>query len=459
MVQGPGEHGDVRAQAGWTEADTSAFTADDRELRRVAVSALLGTSMEWYDYFLYGLMAALVFNTLFFPELDPVAGTVLALLTFAIGFVARPLGGVLFGHLGDRIGRKRTLILTIVVIGAATGLIGLLPTYGQIGVAAPILLAALRFLQGLSLGGEWSGAVLMAVEHAPPEKKSIYGAMPQFGSPIGTVASSGVVALVTLLPQDQFESWGWRLPFLLAFPMLALAVYLRLRVEESPVFARVVREEIEHEQRPPVVEVFQHAWRRVLLVIVTALFASGGFFLMTTYAVNYGTDVLGMAAWVVLVATMAGAALEAGGILLGGRLADRYTPWKVVSVGGFVAVLCAVPLALMLGSGRVWVAALAIALGIGLLGVPYGPIGPLFSQLFEGRYRYSGVAVSYNLAGMVGGFVPSLALFLQSGLGDTAWVIGVLFAVILAMTGLGAWAIGRSLGRSPVPGADRAAVG
>lgn len=459
MVQGPGEHGDVRAQAGWSEADTSAFTADDRELRRVAVSALLGTSMEWYDYFLYGLMAALVFNTLFFPELDPVAGTVLALLTFAIGFVARPLGGVLFGHLGDRIGRKRTLILTIVVIGAATGLIGLLPTYGQIGVAAPILLAALRFLQGLSLGGEWSGAVLMAVEHAPPEKKSIYGAMPQFGSPIGTVASSGVVALVTLLPQDQFESWGWRLPFLLAFPMLALAVYLRLRVEESPVFARVVREEIEHEQRPPVVEVFQHAWRRVLLVIVTALFASGGFFLMTTYAVNYGTDVLGMAAWVVLVATMAGAALEAGGILLGGRLADRYTPWKVVSVGGFVAVLCAVPLALMLGSGRVWVAALAIALGIGLLGVPYGPIGPLFSQLFEGRYRYSGVAVSYNLAGMVGGFVPSLALSLQSGLGDTAWVIGVLFAVILAMTGLGAWAIGRSLGRSPVPAADRAAVG
>lgn len=462
MVQGPDDQSDstvTRAQSGWTEADARAYTVDDRELRRVAVSALLGTSMEWYDYFLYGLMAALVFNTLFFPELDPVAGTVLALLTFAIGFVARPLGGVLFGHLGDRIGRKRTLILTIVVIGAATGLIGLLPTYGQIGIAAPILLALLRFIQGLSLGGEWSGAVLMAVEHAPPEKKSIYGAMPQFGSPIGTVASSGIVALVTLLPQDQFESWGWRLPFLLAFPMLALAVYLRLRVEESPVFARVVQEEIEQEkQRPPVVELFQRAWRRVLLVIVTALFASGGFFLMTTYAVNYGTDVLGMAAWVVLVATMAGAALEAGGILIGGRLADRYTPWKVVCAGGALAVVCAVPLALMLGSGQVWLAALAIALGIGLLGLPYGPIGPLFSQLFEGRYRYSGVAVSYNLAGMVGGFVPSLALSLQTGLGDTAWVIGVLFAVILAMTALGSLAIGKSLERSKSRVAEGAAA-
>ncbi|WP_153393521.1 MFS transporter [Ornithinicoccus halotolerans] len=410
------------ARTEWTEVDSRAYTVDARELRRVAVSALLGTSMEWYDYFLYGLLAALVFNTLFFPELDPVAGTVLALLTFAIGFIARPLGGVLFGHLGDRIGRKRTLIITIVVIGGATGCIGLLPTYDTIGVAAPILLAALRFVQGLSLGGEWSGAVLMAVEHAPPEKKSIYGAMPQFGSPIGTVTSSGVVALVTLLPTEQFEAWGWRIPFLLAFPMLAVAIYLRLRVEESPVFREVLREEVSQEKhRPPVVELFQQAWRRVLLVVATALFASGGFFLMTTYAVNYGTEVLGMAAWVVLVATMAGAALEAGGILVGGRLADRYTPWKVVCGGGLIAVLCAAPLALMLGSGQVWLAAIAIAIGIGLLGLPYGPIGPLFSQLFEGRYRYSGVAVSYNLAGMVGGFVPSLALSLQAGLGETPW--------------------------------------
>ncbi|CCH79160.1 Na+/melibiose symporter-like transporter [Nostocoides japonicum T1-X7] len=436
----------VEQQKGWSAADEDAFTVDERELRRVAISSLLGTSMEWYDYFIYGILAALVFNSIFFPEFDPVVGTVLAFLTFAVGFVARPLGGMVFGHLGDRIGRKKTLILTIVIIGLATGAVGLLPTYHRIGLAAPILLAVLRFIQGLSVGGEWSGAVLMAVEHAPPRKKAIYGAMPQFGSPVGTIASSGIVALVTLLPAGQFETWGWRVPFLLAFPMLGVAIYLRLRVEESPVFVSAKLEETAKEERHiPVIELLRHAWGQMLLVVMTALFASGGFFLFTTYAVNYGTKVLGMASWVVLLATMGGAVLEAGSILISGRLADRYTPWKVVFAGGVLAVLCAAPLTLMLGSGQVWLAALAIALGIGLLGIPYGPIGSLFSQLFDGRYRYSGVAISYNLAGMVGGFVPSIALALQAGRGDTPWVIGLLFAVILGLTALGAFGMGRVL--------------
>lgn len=411
--------------------------SDLREVRKVAVSSLLGTAMEWYDYFLYGIFAALVFNRLFFPELDPTAGTIVALLTFAVGFVARPVGGLIFGHLGDRIGRKRTLIITIVIIGSATGLIGLLPTYDTIGVAAPILLATLRFVQGLSLGGEWSGAILMAVEHAPPEKRAIYGAMPQLGSPIGTMLSSGVVALVTLLPEEDLLAWGWRLPFLLSFVMLGIALYLRLRVEESPIFREMMQSPTQTRGRVPALEAVRFALPQMLLVFITCLFASGGFFLMTTYSVNYGTRVLGMAASMVLLATMLGALLEAVGIVVGGWLGDVIGPWKVVAGGGLLALVLTAPIVLLIGSGQPLLAVVGIAVGIGMLGLPYGPMGTLLSQLFDDRFRYSGVAISYNIAGLLGGFVPSIALAMSTRMGDTVWVIGILLGAIVALTALG----------------------
>ena len=331
--------------AGRTNEASSSHT-NQRDLNRVAVSSLLGTSMEWYDYFLYGLFAALIFDKLFFPELPGAAGSVMALLTFAIGFVARPLGGVIFGHLGDRVGRKSTLIITLTVIGGATGLIGCLPTYSQIGVAAPIILASLRFIQGLSLGGEWGGAVLMVVEHAPKDKRAIYGAMPQLGSPIGTVLSSGVIAIVTLLPDEALMSWGWRLPFLLSFLMLAIALYMRLRVEESPVFKQLQAEADYNDEakvKIPLFALLRSSLPQMALVIITCFFASGGFFLMTTYAVNYSTDVLGMTASLVLVATMVGAVLEAVGVVIGGRLGDRYSPASVVAGGGLLALIMIAP--------------------------------------------------------------------------------------------------------------------
>lgn len=418
---------------------------DPKELRRVATSSMLGTAMEWYDYFLYGLFAALVFNELFFPNFDPVVGTVLAFLSFGIGFIARPIGAVIFGHLGDRIGRKTTLIITIVVIGASTGCIGLLPTYETIGVAAPILLATLRFLQGLSLGGEWSGAVLMAVEHAPAKQRSMYGAMPQYGSPIGTVLSSGIVALVVLLPTEQFMAWGWRLPFLLSFVMLAIALYLRLRVEESPIFANLPKAEIK--ARLPLFEVFRHSGGRVLIVIIMSLFASGGFFLMTVFAVSYGRNVLGMVAWMLLVATMIGAVLEAIGIYIGGHLADKHQPWKVVAWGGVVALLLTYPVVAMIGSGNDLLVIVGIAVGIGMLGVPYGAIGTLLSELFDARYRYSGVAVSYNISGMVGGFIPSIALLLSTRMDGSVWSIGILLGVIMVMAAVGGFLAGEVLKR------------
>lgn len=407
--------------------------------------------MEWYDYFLYGLFAALIFDKLFFPELPGAAGSVMALLTFAIGFVARPLGGVIFGHLGDRVGRKSTLIITLTVIGGATGLIGCLPTYSQIGVAAPIILASLRFIQGLSLGGEWGGAVLMVVEHAPKDKRAIYGAMPQLGSPIGTVLSSGVIAIVTLLPDEALMSWGWRLPFLLSFLMLAIALYMRLRVEESPVFKQLQAEADYNDEakvKIPLFALLRSSLPQMALVIITCFFASGGFFLMTTYAVNYSTNVLGMTASLVLVATMVGAVLEAVGVVIGGRLGDRYSPASVVAGGGLLALIMIVPITFLISSGSPLLAATGIALGIGVLGIPYGPLGTLLSQLFDETHRYSGVAVSYNIAGLIGGFVPSLALALQTRIGDTVWVIGILFAIIVAMTAVGGWGSGAMIRRT-----------
>lgn len=419
--------------------------ANKRELRRVAVSSLMGTAIEWYDYFLYGLFAALVFNKLFFPNFDPVVGTILSLLSFSIGFVARPLGAIIFGHLGDRIGRRKTLIITLVLIGAATGCIGLLPTYETIGLAAPILLATLRFIQGLSVGGEWGGAVLMAVEHAPKEKRSIYGAMPQLGSPIGTLASSGAVALVTLLPEDQFMSWGWRLPFLLSFLLLGIALYVRLQVEESPVFNAFVK----HEQRTqiPLAEVFKKAGGRVAIAVVMTLFASGALFIFTTYAVNHGRNVLGMEAWMLMLATMIGAVLEAVGIIIGGRLGDRFHPWKVVTWGGGAALVLTIPIVAMIGSGDPLLVMAAIALGIGMIGVPYGPLGTLLSQLFEHRYRYSGISICYGAAGMIGGFVPSLALAMSINMG-ASWTIGIILSVIMFFTVVGGLLTGKALGRT-----------
>lgn len=423
---------------------------DTRRLRRVAMTSFMGTAMEWYDYFIYGLFAALVFDELFFPSFDPAVGTVLALLTFGIGFIARPVGAVIFGHLGDRIGRKKTLIVTLLVIGLSTGLIGLLPTFDAIGFAAPVLLTTLRFIQGLSLGGEWSGAVLLAVEHAPAKQRAFYGAMPQYGSPVGTIVSSGVVALVTLLPEDQLMAWGWRIPFLLSFVFLAVALYMRLKVEESPVFTDVVQvQKAQSEERKPIplFEVFRHAGGRVLIVIATVLFASGGFFLMTTYAVSFGTGELGMEAWKLLVATMIGAALEAVGIYVGARLGDRWGAWKTVVFGGALAVALVVPIALMLGSGVEVLVIIAVALGIGMLGVPYGPLGTMLSELFEARYRYSGVAVSYNIGGLIGGFVPSIAASLALAVGSAVLVIPILLGIIMALCVIGGLFAGRVLSR------------
>lgn len=422
--------------------DSQPATVDTAQLRRVSAGSLIGTAIEWYDYFVYGLIAALVFNELFFPTFDPTVGTIVAFLSFAIGFLARPLGSIIFGHLGDKIGRRNTLIATVLVMGISSGGIGLLPTYDTIGVWAPILLVVLRIVEGLSVGGEWGGAVLMVVEHAPPEKRAFYGAMPQYGSPVGNLGSSGVVALVTLLPHEQFVAWGWRIPFLVSFVLMAVAIYIRVRVDETPEFKKIIKQD--RTVKVPLVHVLRTNWRRVLIGVCASLVGSAPFYLLTTFIVNFGTETLQLAAGILLTGTMLGAVLEGVAIFFGGQLGDRFTPWKAVAGTALISVVLAFPLMALVGTASPPLVVIGIGVGIGLLGLPYGALGSMMTNMFSGQSRYTAVAVSYNVAGAIGGFAPSIALASVAVFGGTIWATAVLLALSMLITAAGGLLAGRS---------------
>ncbi|MGD6747974.1 MFS transporter [Streptomyces sp. BH106] len=419
-----------------------------KDIRRLLFGAFSGTALEWYDYFLYGTAAALVFNKLFFTDLNAAAGTLASFGTFAVGFVARPIGAAIFGHVGDRYGRKVSLIITVVMMGATTGCIGLLPTYGTIGIWAPILLTVLRFVQGISVGGEWSGAMLLTLEHTPKEKHGSYSSVPQLGSPVGTLMSSGAFALVGMLPDDAFYSWGWRLPFLAAFPLLGFALYLRVRIEESPVF-RAMQEDAEREGPPPapLVEAFRRTWGRMIVGVGAALLGVGGFFLMTTFIISYGTGELGIDKQTMLNATVVGAVVEIVVIIAGGRLADRIGPWRVCAIGAAVTMLAAFPAFWLVDTKQTPLVYLGVALGIGALSIPYGPIGAVVASLFPEEFRYSAVAMSYNLAGVLGGFIPLIAASVTGAAGGASWGAALLLVGVAACTVAGSVAAGTVLRR------------
>jgi MFS family permease len=418
-------------------SDASAPVIDTKLLRRVSAGALIGTAVEWYDYFIYGLLAALVFNELFFPSLDPVVGTVVSLLTFAVGFVVRPIGSIIFGHLGDRYGRRNMLVATVTIMGLSSGAIGLLPTYHMIGIWAPLLLLLCRIIEGLSVGGEWGGAVLLAVEYAPPKKRAFYGAMPQYGSPVGNIGSSVALALalVLFLPHDQFIAWGWRLPFLLSFILMGIALYIRNKIDETPEFKQLIEQD--KEVRFPLMNVVRDSWRRMLIAICASFVGSAPFYLLTTFIVKYGTSSLDLPTNIMLTGTTLGAVLEGVGIFVGGYLGDRYTHWKVVAAAGLLSVLTAFPLMTLVATGQPAFVIIGIAIGIGLLGLSYGPLGPMVSNMFGTDSRYSAVAVSYNLSGAIGGFMPSIALAATSTFASTHWIIGALLALSMLVVAIG----------------------
>ncbi|KAB1644566.1 MHS family MFS transporter [Pseudoclavibacter sp. CFCC 14310] len=418
------------------DPDTAVNVSTD-VAKRASIAAFVGTAMEWYDFFLFTTAAALVFNVEFFTSENAFVASMASFATLAVGFVARPIGGLIFGALGDKIGRRRVLMITVIGIGVVTALIGMLPTYAQIGVWAPTLLVILRFLQGLAVGGEWSGAVTFAIEHAPVEQRAKYAAIPQLGSPVGTILSSGGFFLVSALSSEEFFiSWGWRIPFLIAIPLLLVAIVIRKHMEESPVFMQLEAEDAIAEQ--PIREVFKSSWRQIVIAAMVAFTGVGGFYVVTTFIVSYGKSTLGLPANLLLFAAMIAAIAELGVLWIGGRLGVRYGANRVAVVGGIATVVMAFPVFLLVTTKVPVLVVLGMVIGIIVVSIPYAAQGAILTDLFPARLRLSGVAISSNLSSVLSGFMPLIATALVATQGGHWWPVSVLLVVVAAITLTGA---------------------
>jgi MFS family permease len=396
-------------------------------IRQVAFASFIGTAIEWYDFFLYGTAAALVFNQLFFPTFAPLTGTLASFATFGVGFFARPVGGVVFGHFGDRIGRKSMLVITLLVMGGATFLIGLLPTFQTAGILAPILLVTLRFLQGFAVGGEWGGATLMAVEHAPEESRNFYASWPQMGAPAGLVLSTAVFTIFSSLPDEQFFAWGWRIPFLLSIILIGVGLFIRLRVLESPAFARV--KELGTESRVPLLEVLRDYPVAALLAIGVVLVNIGGYYIVITFTLSYATETLGVARNVPLIGLLLAGFAEIAGILIFARLSDRTGKRPVALWSAALILLLAYPFFWLVNTEVSLLIWLAMSLWTFWAGALYGITGVFIAELFEARVRYSGISFGYQMAGMLGGaLAPIIATALIGWAGGASWPVATYLA-------------------------------
>ena len=394
--------------------------ARSESIRPVILASFVGTTIEWYDFFLYGTAAALVFNKLFFPTLDPLAGTLSAYGTFAVGFLARPLGGAVFGHYGDRVGRKRMLVWSLMIMGVATALIGVLPTYASIGVWAPILLVVVRFAQGIGVGGEWGGAVLMAVEHSGGRSRGLHGSWPQMGVPAGLLLSTGIFALLSSrLPEAEFLSWGWRVPFLLSTLLIGIGMFVRVRLLETPSFTQ----EIARQGPPaaPLLEVFRLHPREVLVGMGMRFAQNVLFYIFTVFVLSYGEKTLGYSKATMLAGVATGATVGLISIPLFAALSDRWGRRPVYLLGAVLSLLYAFPFFWLLGQGPGFVA-LAIVLGLNVgQDMMYGPQAAYFAELFSTRVRYSGASLIYQLTSVFsGGLAPFIATLLLARYGADA---------------------------------------
>jgi metabolite-proton symporter len=405
-----------------------------RQLRRVALSGLLGTAVEFYDFLVYGTVAALVFGELFFPGADPAVGTIAAFGTFAAGYVARPIGGIVFGHFGDRLGRKNMLLLTMGLMGGASFLIGLLPTYDTIGVWAPVLLITLRVLQGIAIGGEWGGATLMVVEHAGEKRRGLWSSFTQMGAPLGSLISAAVVALVSTLPKDQFAAWGWRVPFLLSVLLLGVGLFVRLKVVESPLFAAVKKDRAE--SRLPILDVLRRP-KPVLLACCVGIGAFTAQSLLTSYLIAYATGI-GYPRPQVLTALTVSAAVALVVLPCASTLSDRIGRRPVVLTGAVLSAATAFPVLALVDSKSSGSLILAVVIGHGISqSLMYGPLGALFSEMFGTEVRYTGASLGYQGATLVGaGFSPMIAgsLVASSGNGTPVALLLCGGSLITALT-------------------------
>ncbi|MEV0615007.1 MFS transporter [Nonomuraea sp. NPDC050404] len=400
-------------------------------IKKIVAASLIGTTIEWYDFFLYGSAAALVFNKLFFPESDPLTGTLLAFLTYAVGFVARPLGGLVFGHFGDRVGRKALLVVSLLMMGVATFLIGCLPTYETLGPAAALLLTALRLVQGFALGGEWGGAVLIVSEHGDTARRGFWASWPQAGAPGGNLLATGVLAVLAgLQSEEAFLSWGWRVPFLLSGVLVLVGLWIRLSISESPVFQQSAPEE-----RAPIVGVLRHHSKDVLVAIGARLAENISFYLLTVFVITYAKQ-NGIANSTVLNAVLVSSAIHFVTIPMWGALSDRFgrRPIYLAGAAGIgVWIFAFFPL---VDTGNFLAITLAVTVGLLFHGMMYGPQAAFFAELFGTRTRYTGVSIGAQLSAIVAGaLAPIIAVALLQQYGSSVPIsIYLGLAAVLTLT-------------------------
>ncbi|MEB6223391.1 MFS transporter [Pantoea anthophila] len=404
---------------------------------RLAAASSIGTALEWYDFTVYNIMAALVFNHIFFPSFDPLVGTILAFSTYAVGYISRPLGGFVFGHLGDVAGRKAVLIITLVIMGVTTALMGLLPGYAVWGIWSPVLLVALRFMQGIALGGEWAGAVLLSMEHGDANKRGRNASFAQVGPSCGTLIGTGFITLVTvMMSADQFQAWGWRIPFLLSLVLVIFGLWLRRGVEETPTF--VAMQEQEKTTHTPLKEVFVNYPKQLFIAGGSRIGSDVLYALVVVFTLTYVTTVLQLPRPLALMATMLGAIVNAITVPMFGALSDRWGRRPVYITGALLAIVWSFLFFVLLDSAHPVLIVLAVIGGLLIHAMMYGPQAAFVTEQFPGHVRYAGSSLAYTLAGIVGGgFAPLIITTLFKEMGSTLWVsFYVSFALAITLFAL-----------------------
>jgi len=415
---------------------------------RLATASSVGTILEWYDFTVYNTLAALIFNRLFFPSFDPLSGTILAFSTYAVGYVSRPLGGVLFGHLGDKRGRRVVLVITLMLMGVTTGLMGLLPTYATAGIASPILLVMLRFVQGVALGGEWAGAVLISVEHGAQHQRGRNASWTQVGPSVGTLLATGGIALITyLVSPDEFLLWGWRIPFLASVVLVGFGLWIRRGVAETPMFTEL--EERGTKAQTPIGDVLRHYWRRLLIAAGVRVGSDVLYALVVVFTLTYVTTVLSLSGTLALTAIIVGSACNAVSVLFFGALSDRVGRRPVYAAGALLGMLWAFVFFVLLDSRQPALIVIAVVIGLVIHGAMYGPQAAFVTEQFPTRVRYAGSSLAYTLAGIAGGgFAPLIIASLFRVYG-TSTEVSLYVVAALCITGV-ALLIARETATSPL---------
>lgn len=410
-------------------------------MRRILIASLVGSSIEWFDYFLYGTVSALVFNQLFFVNEDPTIGLLLSYASFALAFFIRPFGGVIFSHIGDRIGRKKTLVLTLSLMGVATFGMGLLPTYQAVGIWAPILLITLRLVQGLGIGGEWGGALLLAVEYAPAEKRGLFGAIPQMGVTIGMLLGTVALSIMTLLPENAFMTWGWRIPFIFSALLVFFGLWIRKGIDETPSFKKV--KESGEVPKLPIVETLKNYWREVLIAVGAKVVETAPFYIFSTFVVSYATANLGFSRTSTLTAVMIATIITTILIPIMGNLSDKIGRKKLFIGGTIGMALFAFPYFWLLQQKSVLLLIVATVIGLGVIWAPITAVlGTMFSEIFDAKIRYTGITLGYQIgAALAGGTAPLVATALLNRFNNSYVPVAlyIIFASVLSLAAI--WAV------------------